>query len=65
MTEVEWLARDLANLHGRIRLATRALGDPKLPAVKRDRERARIELYQRYLVDLLAKRDALMAVVSG
>ena len=65
MTELEWIERDIANLHGRIRLATRVLGDPKLPAVKRDRERARIELYKRYLVDLLAKRDALTAVVSG
>ena len=59
MTELEWVERDIANLHGRIRLATRTLNHPMLPAAQRGREQARIALYQRYLADLLAKRDGL------
>lgn len=64
MVDLERTERDIATLQESIRIARLALTEPSLPAEDRRRWQTSIELYERHLCELIAKRDDLRALAE-
>ena len=62
MTELEQIERDITAVRDSILIAMRAPDDGSLYAAFKIRRQASLDLYRRYLAELLVKREDLRAL---